>query len=431
MYELLTLEDRGSVNRKIAGVTEVGYWGRMQQEAIAEIRTNRRPEYSRKLRELIRHCLRISPRARPTVERIHSNTSQHLAGLVRAVENPDTGLRDGTRVYYMGNEINDMPIGQASISYSPTEFAISNDRKFIDPELESLREGRWDPINIVRHGEDLPAVPGGRKRPQAREAHIFMPDRDCPRRLVKRVRLTSDLDYDSPDEREESEGWSGDDDDDGGDNSSRGMPIAGMANPGRGKGKGKGNFVGGNEAQARQKDDEAAGEGAEAGDHTNPGARTERPDQRIKKDSHELARERLFNKAEAERPRSPSTPSSPPTRPGHSQKTLPGQSKRPEHDVPTQPPPSGRSQSSHDREETEEPPRDPSQRPPSDVPLPDPPPRPSGGGGKGGAAAIWRPGSSNQPPHPPPRHADHEIVQQHLSDLQTRNVGGRALRPRK
>ncbi len=130
MYEMLTLAPRDSVNEAIAQVTEAQYWGPMREESMDEIETQREPEYSHDLRNLIRRCLRISPRRRPTPEQLHSAIENHFSRMSRG------GLRNGRRVFYQGNEINDMPIGQRGlpkdrhIPYTRAAFRHFNQRKF-------------------------------------------------------------------------------------------------------------------------------------------------------------------------------------------------------------------------------------------------------------------------------------------------------------
>jgi hypothetical protein len=54
MWEMLTLRDRDSLNDEIAQLTEQDYWGELGEEAIPEIKTKRKSEYSPELRGLIR-----------------------------------------------------------------------------------------------------------------------------------------------------------------------------------------------------------------------------------------------------------------------------------------------------------------------------------------------------------------------------------------
>lgn len=242
MWEMLTLKDGDILNFEMRQLSEADYWGSMQEEAIAEIRTTREPEYSHELRELIRQCLRISPRLRPSPRELFDATLRSLTRMAEAAPDPNDGFPRGSRVFFMGNEINDMPIGQKGlpadrdIPYREQDFRVFNKRKFRDPDLESLLNGRWDPLMQVDYQEVPPIVPGGRKKRPEREAHIFMPDRRNPKLLVRKVGLAADYDDDSGSGR-----TSGNDDSSGFNNNggSHGPEV------GRGRGKTRGDWGGG------------------------------------------------------------------------------------------------------------------------------------------------------------------------------------------
>lgn len=185
MWELLTLKTDVDLNKEIYLMTEELYYGEMQEEAIREIQTNRKPDFSSDLRQLIRECLRIDPNRRPSPRDLYEVTKRQLRDRANEVRDDDTGLKKGRRVFYMGNEINDMPVGSpADISYPYVLFEQARDQRFIDPELSSLRKGRWEPP-MPGSPEERPIVKGGRKKRPLREAYGFMPHRNDPNKLIK------------------------------------------------------------------------------------------------------------------------------------------------------------------------------------------------------------------------------------------------------
>ncbi len=383
----------------------------------------------------------------------------------------------------------------------------------------------------VANRRDIPFIPGGRKRRQAREAHLFMADKDDPARLIKRVRQASDFDDDDDGETEQPSGDSDDDDDDhgrargkGGKKREKGMPIGGKEGEGDGKraqGEGQGaqgetdgvqeqgGGIGGSIVSGRNTDDasdrsrrkdsvafakerrekdrkrqggtplmkgrggrpskasglrrldggpphnhQAAGDGAERdkqnnqgpqdGDDDNVAADRGRHDQHPGKDAFQQASESLRNRIRGRGLSTPSPPSRSPTRPGHSQKRLPGQPACPDYALPDRPPPSesppgppGPPDQTEGKERpTSSPPRSPA--PPPPPPLP---PRDADGGRRGGRArgrdgqrgggGAGGQGTRQQRPAPCPRRADQAIIQQTLPTLEMQNVGGRPLRRRR
>lgn len=294
MLELLTLKRLEDLNREIQRLEESDYWGPMDEEGIVEIQTTRQPEYSFELRDLIRRCLRTSPKRRPTHEELYNDTLQALESKVQATNDPITGLKTGPRVFYMGHEINDMPVGQRdlgedqAIPYHEREFKVFNRTRYMDPDLETLRNGRWDPV-VQLNGNDIASpVPGGRKRRQSGVGYLFMPDPKYPQAVMKKIHMASDEDDESSRFTNDSggDGDSPDGDDDGnrhedhtdrgekrgppggggktrggkdGGRGGKGIGRGGMAVGGKapGKGKGKGKGVGGKEV--RRQDGEGGG----------------------------------------------------------------------------------------------------------------------------------------------------------------------------
>jgi hypothetical protein len=150
MWEMMTLRDSQALNDEINHLTEEAYWGRMQEEAVDEIQTTRIPEYSETLRALVRRCLRLSPTLRPAPADLHEETQRELRNQAQDVGVEMDGSTLGSRVYYMGNKINDMPVGcnglyDQSIRLREEEYLHGLQYRCMDPELEPLRKGRWEP----------------------------------------------------------------------------------------------------------------------------------------------------------------------------------------------------------------------------------------------------------------------------------------------
>jgi hypothetical protein len=156
---------------------------------------------------LIRRCLRIAPSRRPTPQELYDATETQLRSRAAGAKDHATGLKNGKRVYYMGNEINDMPAngdipaggGGTTCEYIPYnrhDFSMFNKRKFKDPDLESLHEGRWQPWMPPFNADDLEIVPGGRKKHCTREGYIFIRHKDFPSVLVREFGLASDFEED-------------------------------------------------------------------------------------------------------------------------------------------------------------------------------------------------------------------------------------------
>lgn len=146
MWKMLTLRNRDSLNDANAQLTEQGYWGELGGEAIPEIKTKRKSEYSPELRGLIRRYLRTDPSRRPTPQELYDATETQVRSRAAGAKDRATGLKSGKRVYYMGNEINDMLVngdipaggGGTTCGYIPYRrqgLSMFNKRKFKDPDL--------------------------------------------------------------------------------------------------------------------------------------------------------------------------------------------------------------------------------------------------------------------------------------------------------
>lgn len=194
MWEMLTLRDFADLGEEIERLTERQYWGLLQEEAILEVETTQVPEYSDDLLVLIRECLRISPQRRPTASDIFERTKKALVDSNQTVQQGDQPSKNGTRLYYRGHEINDMPRvcnPRRPIKYSKRRFWAFKDRAFRDRGLETLQDGRWQPR--TQPSRERPDVKGEKKRPYDDDAFIFMRADDDPKRAVKRRLKISDL----------------------------------------------------------------------------------------------------------------------------------------------------------------------------------------------------------------------------------------------
>lgn len=79
------------------------------------IETNKDPEYSEDIRELIQECVRVSYRHRPNLDVLQTRINAHLAQIQNAYEQADdegkAKFRSDSRLYYVGSQINDMETG--------------------------------------------------------------------------------------------------------------------------------------------------------------------------------------------------------------------------------------------------------------------------------------------------------------------------------
>lgn len=165
MYDMLTLSWSDELDEKMhKTTTEAEYYGSLREHAIPEIRTNKKPEYSSDLRDLIRECLHIEIGKRPTPQQLLERTQR---GLEAAAQSRLQGAddHDGPRVYHMGNEINHMLRGDAGLPAQRSDWKAIREQFWMDPHWEPLLSGRWAPQ--VRSGElaNRPIEEGGPKRP--------------------------------------------------------------------------------------------------------------------------------------------------------------------------------------------------------------------------------------------------------------------------
>lgn len=111
------------------------------------IRTTRTPEYSAELRQLIRMCLRPDPMKRPDFDLVSTDVERRVAEISRASQrlrgNNQDAVHQNERLYYRGNEINTMQIGD----WAPTHYYVLDEVEesgFKDPFLTSMRFPRWN-----------------------------------------------------------------------------------------------------------------------------------------------------------------------------------------------------------------------------------------------------------------------------------------------
>jgi hypothetical protein len=197
MYDLLTLSWPFDLDDRMDKyTTEARYYGEYNEHAISEIKTKKKPEYSNLIRDLIRECLHIKIAKRPTPEQVLERTKRGLEAVVRSREG-ETGDRNGPRLYYMGNEINHMPVGGAGLGVSRGDWAAIREQFFLNPLWQPLLSGRW--ADEVKSGElvNRPIEEGGPKR-KRRPVHGNVKADVHNQRGVAWVLRSSSLDRETP-----------------------------------------------------------------------------------------------------------------------------------------------------------------------------------------------------------------------------------------
>ena len=119
-------------------ITEEQYMDRGEEifENIS-ISTKRRPQYQPDLQVLIKRCLNLDPSYRPTFDEILQITSekvqninaQSAAGGITTQESPREGITrpySVPRLYFKGNEINEMPLGQHLRDFKTTKDRVAD-----------------------------------------------------------------------------------------------------------------------------------------------------------------------------------------------------------------------------------------------------------------------------------------------------------------
>ena len=111
------------------------------------IRTTRTPEYSAELRQMIRMCLRPDPTTRPDFEQLYADVNQRVEEIAMASQRlrgqNQLAVHQSERLYYRGNEINSMQIGD----WAPTHYYVLDEVEesgFKDPDLTTMRFPKWN-----------------------------------------------------------------------------------------------------------------------------------------------------------------------------------------------------------------------------------------------------------------------------------------------
>jgi serine/threonine protein kinase len=163
MYDLMKLAWWYGLGDKMNSTTEERYYNDYDQHAIGEITTRKNPEYSPGLRDLVRKCLHIDIGKRPTSQQLLERTT---VGLQEAFSSRQQNTEDPNtlRVYYMGHEINHMPVGDANAAMRRVDWKDLRRDQWADPTWQPLLSGRWAPQ--VKNGELVtqPTQEGGPKR---------------------------------------------------------------------------------------------------------------------------------------------------------------------------------------------------------------------------------------------------------------------------
>ena len=129
MFELITLERADHWFDKTRGLGAL---------SIQVMHKANNPAYSHQLIGLIVDCMNAEPGDRIDIKKLHSQIKRHRDLIAK-----DYGSRepkDNDRLYYKGNEINDMPPGNFIPLMKKIEKAdISEPRDFRDHSLSPVR----------------------------------------------------------------------------------------------------------------------------------------------------------------------------------------------------------------------------------------------------------------------------------------------------
>lgn len=117
---------------------------------VKEITTIRDPEYSEDLRNLIHKCIEPYPQNRIDLKSLRFHVKAYRNGMRSAYKKLDetakTKYKTDNRLYYVRNEINDMPPGNIE-PYDPKSPSQPESGKFPDREF---------PVRFPRFDEDGP-----------------------------------------------------------------------------------------------------------------------------------------------------------------------------------------------------------------------------------------------------------------------------------
>ena len=142
-------------------------------EGIPEIQTTRKPDFSPNLRGLVRECLRPLPNRRPTISELLKRINFCREGIRKYFEpirGPDESIaHDFERVFYRGNEIEQMPTGE----WEPSRTAAAmnpNEAETGFPDLSagSLHFPKWPTFHSTKSDEVETEAGGVQTRPEPR-----------------------------------------------------------------------------------------------------------------------------------------------------------------------------------------------------------------------------------------------------------------------
>ena len=124
---------------------------------ITNIDTTKEPEYSKDLRDLIKRCIEPDPFNRIPLDRLRASIRSYRKRISRAYresgEEQKARFRSDNRLYYIRNEINDMPTGhwQPYEAKSPWE---PESGKFPDRDFPVIFPRFFDDDGPEREGDD-------------------------------------------------------------------------------------------------------------------------------------------------------------------------------------------------------------------------------------------------------------------------------------
>ena len=121
---------------------------------IIDIKTEKEPEYSKKLRDLIKSCLESKPAKRIEVHRLRDCIEVYRDRIKKRYEQSDSNERarfeHDSFLYYKRNEINNMPTGRYQ-PYDPESPSM--------PEAQKIPDLDW-PVTFPRFHDDGPEAEG-------------------------------------------------------------------------------------------------------------------------------------------------------------------------------------------------------------------------------------------------------------------------------
>jgi hypothetical protein len=175
MHDLLTLHYPYFLRSRMEHISERRYYNNLKEHAIPVIVTKRTPEYSEPLRKLIRECLHVEIGKRPAAEEVLERALDGVEKVREARRKKGGGGAEsvGPKLFYMGHEINHMPIGDANISMARSEWDELNEDHWPDPDLEKLHSARWEPKKRADKSGKEPVGEGERLQKRRRlDAHV-------------------------------------------------------------------------------------------------------------------------------------------------------------------------------------------------------------------------------------------------------------------